>query len=233
VPHTYARPRPAVTVDSVIFTMRAEDLAVLLIKRAAAPFEDHWALPGGFVQEHESLERAALRELEQETNVRDVAIEQLGAFGDPGRDPRGHTVSVAYFSFVVAESHAVVAGDDAAAVAWIPLRDLVAANGSGNKRGKKKLAFDHAMIIERARDRLQERLHDPRRLSAFEVVPPRFTLTELQRVYEAVFGRALDKRNFRARLMAHGLVEPVAAARRTGRHRPAQLYRWRHARKSR
>src|SRR4051812_36510895 len=102
--------------------MRAEDLAVLLVKRGVAPYAGHWALPGGFVEEHESLERAALRELEEETGVRDIAMEQLAAFGDPGRDPRGHTISVAYFSFVVAESHAVIAGDDAAEVQWIPLR---------------------------------------------------------------------------------------------------------------
>jgi 8-oxo-dGTP diphosphatase len=250
VPFTYAYPRPAVTVDAVIFTMRAEDLAVLLVKRGKAPFERHWALPGGFVDEHESLERAIARELEEETGIREVAVEQLGAFGDPARDPRGHTVSVAYFSFVVAESHRVRAGDDAAEVKWIPLRDLaleasVASGGNGATgatshgsapRGatkRRKLAFDHARIILAARDRLQERLHDPRRLSAFEIVPPRFTLTELQRVYEAVFGRSLDKRNFRARVMAQGLVEPVSSARRTGRHRPAQLYRWRHAKKGR
>ena len=237
MPFKYAYPRPAVTVDAVIFTMRAEDLAVLLVKRAKAPYENHWALPGGFVDDHESLERAIARELEEETGIRDVAVEQLGAFGDPGRDPRGHTVSVAYFTFVVAESRPVRAGDDAAEVAWIPLRELavdVPAVGAAVRRGRRrKLAFDHARIIGQARDRLQETLHDPRRLSALEVVPPRFTLTELQRVYEAVFGRSLDKRNFRARLLAHGLVEPVAAARRTGRHRPAQLYRWRHARKGR
>ena len=244
MPFTYAYPRPAVTVDAVIFTMRAEDLAVLLIKRGKPPYERHWALPGGFVDEHESLERAIARELDEETGIRDVAVEQLGAFGDPGRDPRGHTVSVAYFTFVVAESHPVRAGDDAAEVAWVPLRELAidtgaesGASGVGSRaRGgarRKKLAFDHARMIAAARDRLQERLHDPRRLSAFEVVPARFTLTELQRVYEAVFGRSLDKRNFRARLLAHGMVEPVAAARRTGRHRPAQLYRWRHAKKGR
>jgi 8-oxo-dGTP diphosphatase len=113
-------------------------------------------------------------------------------------------------------------------VSWVPLHDLTV--GSGSKT-PKKLAFDHALIITRARERLQERLNDPTPKNVFELVPPRFTLTELQRVYEAVFGRTLDKRNFRARLIARGLVEPVSAARRMGRHRPAQLYRWKQPRR--
>ena len=240
VPFTYAYPRPAVTVDVVLFTMRAEDLAVLLIKRGGTPFKGFWALPGGFVNEHEALEVAASRELAEETGITGVQIEQLGAFGDPGRDPRGHTVGVAYLAFVVAESHPVVAGDDAAEAAWIPLREIAQLaeasdpppsappRGRARKRVSKtaKLAFDHARIIARARARLQERLNDPTHHNVVEIVPQRFTLTELQRVYEAVFGRTLDRRNFRTRLLARGLVEPVSSARRTGRHRPAQLYRW-------
>jgi 8-oxo-dGTP diphosphatase len=230
VPFTYEHPRPAVTVDVAMFTMRAGDLAVLVIKRKAMPFKGHWALPGGFVDANETLERAAARELYEETGISGAAMEQLGAFGDPARDPRGHTISVAYFGFVVAESHPAVAGDDAAEVAWIPLEELAQAQKT---KGPARLAFDHEIIIARARARLQERLNDPARKAAFELVPPRFTLTELQHVYEAVFARKLDKRNFRARLLAHGLVEPVAAARRTGPHRPAQLYRWRQPRRAR
>jgi 8-oxo-dGTP diphosphatase len=227
VPFAYDHPRPAVTVDVVLFTMRAEDLAVLLVRRGAQPFKGHWALPGGFVSEHEPLEHAASRELAEETGVTGVALEQLGAFGTPGRDPRGHTVSVAYFSFVVAESHPVIAGDDAAEAAWIPLRELTTDKSArGERPPKERLAFDHATIIARARDRLQERMNVPIPKNVFELVPPRFTLSELQRVYEAVFGRTLDKRNFRARVLSRGIVEPVSAARRTGRHRPAQLYRW-------
>jgi 8-oxo-dGTP diphosphatase len=230
VPFTYEYPRPAVTVDVVLFAMRADDLAVLLVKRKGPPFKGCWALPGGFVDEHEPLEKAAARELSEETGISGVALEQLGAFGDPGRDPRGHTVSVAYLAFVVAESHRVEAGDDAAEAAYIPLRELVLSQEKAHGKTAKRLAFDHAKIVELARDRLRERMNEPVRKKAFEFVPPRFTLTELQRVYEAVFGRTLDKRNFRARVLARGLVEPVAAARREGRHRPAQLYRWKQPR---
>jgi 8-oxo-dGTP diphosphatase len=213
VPFTYEFPRPSVTVDAVVFTMREGDLAVLLIRRKSNPFKGHWALPGGFVDKNESLDRAAARELEEETGLSGLALEQLAAFGDPGRDPRGHTVSIAFFTFVHAEAALVRAGDDASEAAWHPMRRL------------PRLAFDHAKILAMARKRLQERLRDPTREAGFQLVPAHFTLTELQKVCEAIFGRALDKRNFRARLVGRGIVEPVAQQRK-GRHRPAQLYRW-------
>lgn len=235
VPFTYEYPRPAVTADIVLFTLRARDLAVLLVRRAKAPFKGAWALPGGFVDKSEPLERAAARELSEETGVSGVVLEQLAAFGDPGRDPRGHTISIAYVSFVAAETHPLVAGDDASEAQWVALADLPISQPvpiparprrRGAKGAIKTLAFDHARIIELARQRLQERLLDPARPARFELVPQQFTLTELQHVYEAVLGRELDKRNFRARLQARGLVEEVGK-RRVGRHRPAQLYRWR------
>lgn len=228
---TYEYPRPAVTVDVCIFSMLAGDLAVLLIQRKNAPFKGAWALPGGFVDENEPLDRAASRELREETGISNVAFEQLGAFGDPGRDPRGHTVSVAFFTFVVATTLPIAAGDDAAEVAWHPLHDLPIAKAATKKM--PKLAFDHALIIDRARKRLQDRLIDPTREAAFDLVPSRFTLSELQGVYEAVLGHPIDKRNFRARVLARGLVEPVAKAQRIGRHRPAQLYRWKQSRRAR
>lgn len=165
----YKFPRPAVTADVVMFTMRADDLAVLLIRRGAEPFEGSWALPGGFVDENEALERAAARELEEETGVSGVPMEQLGAFGNPGRDPRGHTVTVAYFTFVLAESVRARAGDDAADVAWHPLRSLPlrsAFSPRAKPRTRSKpppitLAFDHDVIIDAALGRLRERLDDP------------------------------------------------------------------------
>jgi len=223
VAYTYEFPRPAVTVDGCVFTMRADDLAVLLIRRNGQPFKGFWALPGGFVDKSESLEKAAARELQEETGISGLGFEQLAAFGDPGRDPRGHTVSVVFFTFVHAEGALVRAGDDAADAAWHSLRTLPL-NGPV-PRGMQRLAFDHAKVILLARRRLQERLRDPARESSFQLVPQHFTLTELQRVYEAVLGHPLDKRNFRARFIGRGIVEPVAA-RRTGRHRPAQLFRW-------
>ena len=223
---TYRFPRPAVTADVAIFTMHADDLAVLLIKRGEDPFLGAWALPGGHVEKNESLERAAARELQEETGVSGLRLEQLGAFGDPGRDPRGHYVTVVYYTFVVAESVVPRAGDDAAEVAWHPLRTL-----PFHPQPKKPriptiaVAFDHLQIIEAALFRLRERMDDPLRASHFNVVPRTFTLAELQRVYEVLHNRTFDKRNFRARLLARNLIEPVAA-QKTGRHRPAQLYRW-------
>ncbi len=216
--YTYEFPRPALTVDAVVFTLRANDLAVLLIRRKKAPHKGKFALPGGFVDANESLANAALRELAEETGVTDVTLEQLGAYGDPGRDPRGHTVSVAFFSFIVAEAHEVTAGDDASSAAWVSWAEI--------ESGPAALAFDHAQLVQDARVRLQQRLDDPCGHVGLELVPARFTLSELQGVYEAVFGRAFDKRNFRSRLLAQDLVEAVDAAQRTGRHRPAQLYRW-------
>src|SRR4051812_26696523 len=178
VPFTYPYPRPAVTCDAVVFTMRADDLAVLLIQRKDEPFKGRWALPGGYVNENESLERAVARELNEETGLSGVRLEQLGAFGDPGRDPRGHTITVAYLTFLVAEA-AVTAGDDAAAADWHSFRRLALVDETAatrivpalkGRRGKMvssapppqkrsksrsiQLAFDHAKIISRAYRRL-------------------------------------------------------------------------------
>jgi len=223
VPYTYEYPRPSVTVDTVLFTIRSGELAVLMIRRGGPPFKGHWALPGGFVEENESLERAAARELQEETGVVQTVLEQLGAFGDPGRDPRGHTVSVAFYAFLVATTRPVAA-DDAADAQWVPLSTLARA----------RVAFDHSRIIALAVERLRAELALPGLASGtprarFEIVPARFTLSELQHVHEAVLGKQIDKRNFRSKLVSQGLVEPVASAHRTGRHRPAQLYRWKQA----
>ncbi len=223
---TYEFPRPAVTVDVVIFTIRASELAVLLIKRGKPPFRGLWALPGGFVDASESLERAAARELHEETGLTGMRLEQLGAFGDPGRDPRGHTVSVAYFAFAVSagtRTRKVRAGDDAAQAEWQPVSQIGLLPGS---KGSLKLAFDHINILSRALTRIREEVSRFGPTTVVEFTPPRFTLGELQHVYEAVIGHAVDKRNFRSRLLAQKVVEPAATERRTGRHRPAQLYLW-------
>lgn len=206
------------TADVVVFTIRGGDLCVLLIRRGKAPFKGAWALPGGFVDQNEPLARAAARELEEETTLSGIPLEQLGAFGDPGRDPRGHTVSVAYYGFLVAQIP-VAAGDDASAVDWHSVRAL------------PKMAFDHTDIIALAHERLRQRLDSGALANGIHVVPPRFTLSELQHVHEAVLGRQLDKRNFRARLIAQHIVVPAlspqgAPARKIGRHRPAQLFRF-------
>ena len=240
---------PAVTVDVVIFAMRENDLAVLLVRRLKPPYEGCWALPGGFVHGNESLERAAARLLYAETGLEGVALEQVAAFGDPGRDPRGHTVSVVFYTFAVASARPSGGREDAGAgdAEWHLLRTLSLEGAGAGSYGESppppsvsrvrrpsaapvvRLAFDHARIIGTARRRLQERLVDPTRPSPFELLPQHFTLTELQRVYEAVIGAPLDKRTFRARLVDSGMVEPLSAAR----PRTAQLYRWRTAKRVR
>jgi 8-oxo-dGTP diphosphatase len=141
-------PEIKLTVDAVIFGYKSsEDLRVLLIKRKNDPFKDLWAIPGGFVEQDEPLEKAAIRELEEETGVRITSLEQLYAFGDPGRDPRGRTVSVAYFGILNAKKHTIAAADDAKEVAWFKVDEL------------PKLAFDHKeilkMAIGKARDKIR------------------------------------------------------------------------------
>jgi 8-oxo-dGTP diphosphatase len=222
--------------------MRADDLAVLLIRRKQAPFKGCWALPGGFVNANESLERAAARELHEETGlvVSPSKLEMLGAFGDPGRDPRGHTVTVAYVTFRATET-AISAGDDATEAQWHPLRALDLGEVSkarsmppppplGPKKKSRirtppvKLAFDHAKILARAYRRICRHLDDPVRDPAFDFVPSRFTLAELRRIYEVVIGSKLTTRMIREHLVDRGLIVP-ATTKPTAKA-ATQLYRW-------
>lgn len=205
-------PRPAVTVDVVIFTVRDGDLQVLLIRRKRPPFEGMWAIPGGFVRIDESLEDAALRELEEETGVRDVYLEQLYTFGDPDRDPRGRVITVAYFALVPANTVRLRAGDDASEARWWSMYDL------------PPLAFDHADILAYALQRLRYKLEYT--AVGFELLPETFTLSELQATYEVILGEKLDKRNFRRKILGAGILEETGEYR-TGEGRPAKLYRFR------
>ena len=198
------------TVDVVLFTIRNRRLHLLLIRRLSKPFENRYALPGGFVQEDESIDAAAIRELREETGVDKVYLEQLYTFGDPKRDPRGRVVTVAYYALAPHEQ-ALRAGTDAADAAWFPVTDL------------PPLAFDHRRIAEYAHQRIRNKLDYTN--VGFELLPDRFTLTELQSVHEAILGRALDKRNFRRKIIQRGIVKPTKEWQRTGR-KPAQLYRF-------
>jgi 8-oxo-dGTP diphosphatase len=205
--------RPSVTVDVVIFTLYEQDLQVLLIRRKHAPFAGYWAIPGGFVRMEESLEHAALRELEEETGVRDVYIEQLYTFGAPERDPRTRVITVAYFALVPeAAVQPLNAGDDAEAARWWSMYDL------------PELAFDHADILDYALTRLRYKLEYS--AVGFELLPEKFSLSELQSAYEIILGETLDRGNFRKKLRRADVVEPTREYRSTG-GRPARLYRFR------
>jgi 8-oxo-dGTP diphosphatase len=208
--YTYQYPRAALTVDCVVFGFDGLGLEVLLIRRGLPPFRGRWALPGGFVRLDETLEEAARRELEEETGLRGVFLEQLQTFGGVKRDPRERVVSVAYFALV--KPAAVTAATDAAEAKWFPVCDL------------PSLAFDHADILAAALTRLRGKLtYQP---IGFELLPPKFTLTQLQRLYEAVLGQSLDKRNFRKKALSYDLLIPLQEKHQEGPHRPAQLYRF-------
>jgi len=202
-------PQMKVAVDIVLFTIQSGELRVLLIKRGIPPFEGKFALPGGFVQENESLDQAALRELREETGVADVYLEQLYSFGDPGRDPRGRVISVAYFALVSADRSPLAAGSDATDARWWSMRNL------------PELAFDHRAILDYSLERLRNKLEYT--TVGFQLLPPRFSLTELQEVYEAILDKKLDKRNFRRKLSLLKVLRPTREYRR-GVRRPARLF---------
>lgn len=193
----------------MIFTVDQGRLQVLLIKRSAEPFKDAWSLPGGLLAVDEMLEEAAVRKLAGETGVSDVFLEQLYTFSD--LDGKG-SIAVAYFALVDV-SQALLAQRSEWLPAWFPVSEL------------PWLAFRNDEVIEYALQRLRAKLDYSN--VAYSLLPEEFTLSQLQATYEAIHGRALDKRNFRKRVVTLGLVEPTGRTAGTGRHRPAQLYRFR------
>jgi 8-oxo-dGTP diphosphatase len=209
---TYPHARPALTVDCVVFGVDGHGLQVLLVQRDLPPFEGRWALPGGFVHVDESVEEAARRELREETGLDKVYLEQLYTFGAIDRDPRERVVTVAWFALVKLSDHRVRAATDARTAAWFKLGD------------KPPLAFDHDAILAAARERLRGKLRwQP---VGFELLPPRFSLGELQALYEEILERPLDKRNFRKKVLALGLLEDTGRMQEGVAHRAARLYRF-------
>src|SRR5205823_11582752 len=188
------------------------ELKVLLIQRALEPFKGRWALPGGFVHVDETLDEAARRELAEETGLKDVFLEQLYSFGALDRDPRERVVSVAFYALVKLSDHRAKAATDATDAEWFPISKA------------PKLAFDHADILATALARLKGKVrYEP---IGFELLPPKFTLSQLQQLYEAVLGTDLDKRNFRKKVLGFDLLVPLKETQMAGRHRPAQLFRF-------
>jgi 8-oxo-dGTP diphosphatase len=210
--HTYEFARPALTVDIVVFALDEEDLQVMLVERDLKPFAGQWALPGGFVRVDESLEDAARRELEEETGLKNIFLEQLYTFGDQNRDPRERVVTVAYYALVNFEGHDVHASTDARNAAWFAVNDL------------PKLAFDHEKILKTAHERLKAKVrYQP---IGFELLPEKFTLRQLQHLYEVILDRELDKRNFRKKVLGMEIVKETNEIEKDVAHRAARLYRF-------
>ena len=219
-------PRPSVTVDIVALCIVDAELRVLLVRRGEHPFKGAWALPGGFVRvgdghkdKGEDLDAAATRELEEETGLSpsDVFLEQLGAFGDAGRDPRMRVITVAYYALIRPDLVPVVkAGGDAAQADWHAVADIP----------RIKVAFDHEEIILRAVARVAERIQASS--IAASLVAKTFTIPELRHVYAVLEGRPQDRGNFRRkveRLLESGALEEAPGKRITS-SKPARLYRF-------
>ncbi|YCM46188.1 NUDIX domain-containing protein [Verrucomicrobiaceae bacterium 227] len=209
---TYDYARPALTSDCVVFGLDQDDLKILLIQRALPPFENEWALPGGFIQVGEDIDTCARRELEEETGLKNVYLEQLATIGTPDRDPREHVVTVAYYALVNLIEHPPTAATDARNAAWFSFDDL------------PPLAFDHRKILELARERLRGKVrYQP---IGFELLPKKFTLTQLQHLYELILEEPLDKRNFRKKVNKLGILAETNEVEQDVARRAARLYRF-------
>ena len=203
---------PSVTVDDIIFTVKDDDLKIALIKRKRWPFEDKWALPGSFVDMDESLEEAAERTLHNKTGVSDdVYMEQLYTFGKPDRDPRTRVITVGYFALVHSDAVELQETEDVEAIEWHSVYDL------------PELGFDHEEIIEYSLKRLRWKIEYS--TAVFSLLPEKFTLSQLQNIYETILNEDLDKRNFRKKVHKHDLVKETGEREKNVSHRPAKLYR--------
>ena len=208
--YCYKYPRPAVTTDNVIFGFDEGELKVLLIERKGEPFAGCWALPGGFMNMDEDADTCARRELEEETGLKDIFAEQLYAFTDVDRDPRYRVVSIAYYALVRLTDHALRAGDDAAKAQWFTVSQL------------PPLAFDHCRILQMAWERLKEKIrYQP---IGFELLPEKFTISDLQCLYESVLQITLNYRSFRRKILCTGLVIDTSERVGKGAHKGTKYY---------
>lgn len=210
--YTYEYPHPAVTVDCVVFGLGENQLQLLLIERGVAPFKGSWALPGGFVKIDEDSDTAARRELEEESGVKDIYLEQLYTFSTVNRDPRERVISISYYALIKPETKKLTASTDALQARWFNIDEL------------PELAFDHAEIVSTALERLKGKVrYQP---VGFELLPDKFTLSQLQKVYEIILGRELDKRNFRKKIHSTGLILDTGDMESGVSRRPAKFYRF-------
>lgn len=192
--YCYEYPRPSVTTDCVIFGFDAGELKLLLIERGIEPFKGKWAFPGGFLNMEENSDECARRELFEETGIENVFIEQLYTFSDVNRDPRGRVITVAYYALVKLSDFKIQAGDDAQSAKWFPISQI------------PSLAFDHNLILRMALNRIRAKIrYQP---IGFELLSEKFTLPELQNLYETILEKQLDRRNFRKKILeTHLLID--------------------------
>lgn len=208
--YTYDYERPALATDTVIFGFDGTQVKVLLTQREREPFKNKWALPGGFVFMEETTEQAAKRLLQEKAGLRNVYIEQLYTFSEVDRDPRERIVAVAYYALVNAHQYEVSAGRDTLKTEWFGLNEL------------PKLAFDHARIIRVAIERLKGKVsYQP---VGFELLNEKFTLPQLQTLYEAILEMPIDKRNFRKKILSTGLLLPLEEKEKNVAHKAARYY---------
>lgn len=208
--YCYKYPHPAVTTDCVIFSFDGENLKVLLIQRGNEPYKGKWAFPGGFLQPCESAEIGALRELKEETGLQPTYIEQFHAYSEPDRDPRERVITIAFYALVRLQE--VSGGDDAADARWFPVNDI------------PQLAFDHDIILRDALARLRERIHfHP---IGYDLLPDKFTIKELQTLYEAVLGVRFDRHNFTKKMLRLDILTELNETVRSTPKREANLYQF-------
>lgn len=206
----YKYPHPAVTTDCVIFGFNGEQLQVLLIERGIEPYKGKWAFPGGFLKMDETAEEGALRELKEETGLETAYVQQFHTFSEPSRDPRERVITIAYYALVKIQE--VKGGDDAASARWFPLNDI------------PSLAFDHDYMLRMATQRLREEIHfQP---LGFELLPEKFTIKELQSLYEAILGISFDRRNFAKKMLHLGILIELDETIWPTPKREAKLYKF-------
>lgn len=201
--------KPSVTIDIAVFTIKSDELKVLLVKRGIEPFKGKWALPGGFVKIDETLEEAAKRELKEETGVKDIYLEQLYTFGDPERDPRGRVITVSYLALLNSDKIKLTASTDVSDAEWFSVKEL------------PTLAFDHKKILNYALKRLRWKFEYT--TVAFSLLPGKFTMGELQRIYEIVFDKQFDKRNFAKKILSLDILHEEEIKKDVS-NRPPRLY---------
>ena len=211
--YNYEHPRPALTVDCIIFGFEDNTLKVLLIERGHDPFAGHWAFPGGFVEIDERVEDAAKRELEEETGMQNTFMEQLYTFSKVDRDPRGRVVSVAYYALVKPAAHEVRAASDARNARWFAEDEL------------PELAFDHAEILKVAIKRLQSKItYEP---IGFELLEEKFAFSELEKLYTTLLDRPIDRRNFKKKIMSLDILEELSEKQQLkSAGRPGNLFQF-------